>query len=50
LCLNVAELKLLCVCVIQTPTEKAPTYKYKMKYDMAKRLWQAAVEHHAFFR
>ena len=36
--------------VITQPDEKAPTYKYKMKYEMAKRLWQAAVEQHAFFR
>ena len=47
MCLNEATVYM---CLIQTPTEKAPTYKYKMKYDMAKRLWQAAVEHHAFFR
>lgn len=33
-----------------TTTAKAPVFKYKMKYTMAKRLWQAAVEHHAFFR
>jgi erythrocyte membrane protein band 4.1 len=32
------------------PREKCQVFKYKLKYDMAKRLWQSAVEHHAFFR